>query len=218
MKTLVQDVEGSLRDLTELYIVVKEIVIFSEEIDKDKKADIQILNELRNAFDHLMRVYASYFQIEREKDEGYIKLHLNKAFGHVYRAGFDSLDKTTLFLRKYIANEVDGFSPETYQAAFPEYYESIRPEIEEIDNDIAIIRLNKDVGNPNYDNFRTYVNHMKTLKGYYEVVLKRKASLLEFENRIKNTERGKDMKTIGEQIIIGILLVILGGVLKSLFF
>ena len=87
MKKFDEEILGSLKDLTELYILVKEIILFGEEADPDKKTDLQPINELRNGFDHLMRVFASYFEVEREYDKIYVKRNLEKAFGHVYRAG-----------------------------------------------------------------------------------------------------------------------------------
>lgn len=47
-----KDIQDRLKELTELYIIVKEIIIYREEIDPEKRTDIPVLNELRNAFDH----------------------------------------------------------------------------------------------------------------------------------------------------------------------
>ena len=118
---------------------------------------------------------------------------------------------------------MDGFSPETYTAVFPEYYSEIRPEIEKIDDDIAKIRKEKDVGDPNFENFQRYANHMRTLKGCYEEVLKRKGPLVEYEQKLKNKEAESESKSEKKskintivQIIVGILLVIFGYLLSLL--
>lgn len=87
MKTFDTDVQDKLRELTELYIIVDDVVKYSEEIDHKKKADIQTINELRHTLTHLMRVFASYFELERNYDSEYVEINFNKAFGHVYRAG-----------------------------------------------------------------------------------------------------------------------------------
>jgi len=68
MRAFDKDVQDRLQELTELYLIVKEVVIYSEENDPENKTNIQVINELRNAFDHLMRVYAAYFEIERDYD------------------------------------------------------------------------------------------------------------------------------------------------------
>ena len=83
-----------------------------------------------------------------------MKLNLNKAFGHVYRAGYDTLDLTTLFLQQYIAKEIARFSLETINSVFPEYYKDIRPSLEEIKDEIGKKRRQKDVGDHNCENFQ----------------------------------------------------------------
>lgn len=66
-----------LKDLSELYIVVKELIIYFEEVNPEQKSDIQPINELRNVFDHLMRVVAVWLSIsERDDSSEYIITHL----------------------------------------------------------------------------------------------------------------------------------------------
>ena len=70
-----QEIEKALdklHDLCELYIVVKEIIIYFEEVNPEQKSDIQPINELRNAFDHVMRVVAVWLKIKEKKSQGNI--------------------------------------------------------------------------------------------------------------------------------------------------
>ena len=78
MKAFDKDVQDRFQELTELYLIVKEIVIYSEENDPENKANIQVITEFRNVFDDLMRVYAAYFEIERVYDSEYV---VNNCFG-----------------------------------------------------------------------------------------------------------------------------------------
>ena len=87
------DVQDRVKELTELYIIVKEIVLYSEEIDPENRADISVINELRNAFDHLMRVYAAYFEIQHDYEF---------LFSWDFIPGDDN-DK----LKKYLKNKID---------------------------------------------------------------------------------------------------------------
>lgn len=80
-----KEIFPTLREITELFIIVNAEIIRAEEINPEKKADIQVINELRNTLTHLMRIFTSYFEIERDYDSEYVKLNLEKAFGHVYR-------------------------------------------------------------------------------------------------------------------------------------
>jgi tetratricopeptide (TPR) repeat protein len=194
MKTFDKEVQNSLRNLTELYIIVHEIVLFSEEIDPEKKADIQAINELRHTLTHLMRVFASYFELERDYDSEYMELNLKKAFAHVYRAGYDTLDRTTLFLRQYISEEMKIYSLETINLVFPEYFKDIRPAIEELTDDIVQRRGEKYEEEPNFENFLKYANLMKTVYGYYKKVLKKKTALIAYEEKLKKKKRRKLLK------------------------
>lgn len=220
MKTFDTDVQDKLRELTELYIMVDDVVKYSEEIDHKKKADIQTINELRHTLTHLMRVFASYFELERNYDSEYVEINFNKAFGHVYRAGYDTLDRTTLFLRQYIAEEMGIFSLKTINSVFPEYYKDIRPEIEELTDAIVKRRGEKDVGDPNFENFQKYANLMKTVYGYYKKVLKKKSALIEYEDKLKEEEKEvddksekKERKNLIRMILALIFVAIVSGII-----
>ena len=213
MKAFDKDVQDRLQELTELYLIVKEIVIYSEENNPENKANIQVITEFRNAFDHLMRVYAAYFEIERVYDSEYVKLNLNKAFAHVYRAGYDTLDMTTLFLKQYIAKELEPFSLKTINSVFPDYYKDIRPSIEEIKDEIGKKRGEKDVGDSNCENFQKYANLMKTLKGHHIKILKKKSALIEYENKLKKEEKEKEGKNLIRMILAAIAGAIVSGII-----
>ena len=40
------------------YFVVKNLIIKAENLDREKRIPINAINELRNALDHIMRVFA----------------------------------------------------------------------------------------------------------------------------------------------------------------
>ena len=202
--------EEQLRELTELYQVVKEIIIYCEEVDGNM-IGMPILNELRNSFDHLMRVNALHFGLKSTEEEDYKTDNMKKAYGHLYRAGYDALDWVCLTLRGRIVGEVQDFSLETINAVFPEYYKDIRPELVDIETKIGKIRQEKDVGEKNLSNFASYVNIMKTLKGHYKLALKKKPGMIEYEQK-KEKEKKKDRRReITTEIIIGIILALIAG-------
>lgn len=45
-----------LRRLAVLYRDAKALILYSEEIDPESRSNLQTIKELRDAFDHLMRV------------------------------------------------------------------------------------------------------------------------------------------------------------------
>jgi len=109
----------NIKQITQLYGKVKELIIFCEENHEEFKSNLHVVKELRDAFDHLMRVFAVKLDIKKEKDENYIQINLDKVFGHVYRAGYDTLDYATLILRDKINKEVINFSSSAIQSAIP---------------------------------------------------------------------------------------------------
>jgi len=132
------DIEKQLRRLTELYLVVKELIIYFEEVNPEQKSDIQPINELRNAFDHMMRVSAAVLEIEPQADaQQYILTNIDKAFGHVYRAGYDTVDYLSLTLKAVISEDLNAFSVDAISKALPEYYTTIKPDIEQINQEIT---------------------------------------------------------------------------------
>jgi len=210
-----KEIFPTLREITELFIIVNAEIIRAEEINPEKKADIQVINELRNTLTHLMRIFTSYFEIERDYDSEYVKLNLEKAFGHVYRAGYDTLDWIALYLRNYITNEISPFSSETLTSVFPEYYKDIKPDLEDINNLIAGKRLEKDVGNPSSENFLEYIKIVKRLRGYYNEVLQKKSSLIEFEEKLKKEQGSKIIIEIIIASFIAFFFFILGYLFKT---
>lgn len=88
-----------LKALAELYIQAKGLILYSEEVDPDSRSNLQVIKELRDSHDHVMRVVALRLsQVQPENPtispEDYCRKNLEKAVGHVYRAAFDALDGT----------------------------------------------------------------------------------------------------------------------------
>lgn len=202
--------EKRLKEVTELYGIVKETILFCEETDPKKNApSIQVLNELRNGFDHLMRIYAVHFKI-KDDSPGYIDMSIDKVYGHLYRAGYDSLDWTSLILRKSIIDEINKFSLKTRDNVFPEYHKKIRVDLGKIDKEISEIRSNKDVAEANMDNFMSYVKLTKRVIEHHQKTLEKMPSMIEYEERLKKQLKTSDVVLIVTGVIIGIILMLIG--------
>ena len=76
---------SKLKSISETYKIVKEYALLSEYYNAGNKVYVSILNELRNALDHIMR--SNYI-----KEEDSIKKELEKAEGHLIRAGYDAFE------------------------------------------------------------------------------------------------------------------------------
>ncbi|ODS36389.1 hypothetical protein BEH94_12075 [Candidatus Altiarchaeales archaeon WOR_SM1_SCG] len=185
---------AKVKEICELYDKTKNWMLYAEEIDHEFKAFIQPVNELRHAFDHLMRLAAVKLEIRPEPGEGYVKNQLEKVLGHVFRGAFDTLDKLSITLREKITNELSPFSVYAIQAALPDYYSKIKPDIEEITEKIAEKRANKDVSLICYAEIEEYSNLIERLKKYHKSIIKIKPSLIECEEKIKADEKRREQE------------------------
>ncbi len=202
--------ETKLKQTTLLYGRVKELIIFCEENQEEFKSNLHVVKELRDAFDHLMRVFAVKLGVKTNNGEEYIETSLEKVMGHVFRAGYDTLDFASIILRDKINKEVSEFSSSAIEAAIPNYYSEIRPSIEAITTDIITLRNNKDIAKPSPEMFDQYFKKIVRLQEIFKVILKAKPSMIEHSNKT----RKEKLKDTAIQIIIGVIigavLVIIG--------
>ncbi|VVB95172.1 Uncharacterised protein [uncultured archaeon] len=200
----------NLKHIAQLYGKVKELIIFCEENHDEFKSNLHVVKELRDAFDHLMRIFAVKLDIKEEKDGNYIEINMEKVFGHVYRAGYDTLDFAAIILRDKINKEVIGFSSSAIQAAIPTYYSEVRPSVENITSDIIKLRINKDVANPSAEVFESYFQKTIKLQEILEKIRSAKPAIVEYENKKHNEKLKNTALNIVVGILIGVVLVIIG--------
>jgi len=198
-----------LEEITTLYATVKKWMLYAEEIHPEKKTFIQPINEIKNAFDHLMRVFASKLEL-KSVDAAYITINLDKAFAHIYRAAYDLLDYISIYLRKKISDEINGISPEALTTIFPEYYKEINPYIERISSEIFDLRANRD--NPRINDLSKYNKIIERLKSHLDKILEIKPSLIYYEERKKKEVR----KSKFLEILIYIAIAIVSGVIGAI--
>jgi len=201
---------ASLKEVISLYITVKDLMIYAEEMDSAKRTFLQPTFELKNAFDHLMRVYAVKFGF-KSADAEYVDVNLHKTFGHVYRAGYDSLDWISIQFRKKLLDEISEFSSETLIKIFPKYYQEIKPDFEIASSEISKIRSRKDIGDPDADDLIKYAEIIRRLKNHLEEIDKIKVSLIEYETKHRKGER---YMYVREAILI-IIATIMGAIVGA---
>lgn len=180
-----------LRRMVEFYEGVKALILYVEEIEDANFGNPEMLKELRDALEHLMRVIACKTGLRNEPDIDYSETNLDKAFGHVYRAGFDALDWLSIVLRRKINRELSPYSTSAIQASLPEYYGVMRPAIEgRIAGRIAEVRASKDIGVTGRVAIEEYAGLVFELKDYWGRVSAAKPSLVEYADK----ERGERRK------------------------
>ena len=205
-----------LEEITTLYATVKKWMLYAEEIHPEKKTFIQPINEIKNAFDHLMRVFASKLEL-KSTDATYIAINLDKAFAHIYRATYDLLDYISIYLRKKISDELDRISPEALTKIFSEYYKEIKPYIESKSSEISNLRANKDIADPNIDDLQKYVEIIERMKTYLDKIVEIKPSLIDYEERKKKEVRQSKFLEILIYIAIAIVSGVIGAISYAYF-
>lgn len=180
-----------LRKLAELYIQAKGLILYSEEIDPESRSNLQVIKELRDANDHLMRVVAARLADNPpsgSKEANYCPRNLDKAIGHVYRAAFDALDGTILSLREKVAKILETYPQEVIKDVIPEYWK-IRVSLDELTSRIATNRATKDVGADICATLEQYVSDTELIKKFYSRLLNAGPSL--DECKIRHEQEGK---------------------------
>lgn len=206
-----------LKEVTILYLKVRELMFYADEVHPEKKTFIPPINEIRNAFDHLMRVFAVKFELKTTDKEDYITDNLDMALSHVYRAAFDLLDFISIYLRKKILDEINEISPEALTIVFPEYYQKIRPDIEKASTEMSDFRSRKYISCPKIDDVIKYAEIIERLKSHLNKILEIKPSLIAYEERKKKEVKKSKFFEILIYIAIAIVSGVMGAVLRSYF-
>lgn len=198
--------EDQIKKSAKLYVFFKKLMLSAEQMDEYQKSKPQAIIELRNALDHLMRVICFKFHITYDRSgpnhdddsddpkiddpEKYLLGNISKAYGHVYRAGYDVLDWFYTILKLRIKNTMGKFSNEAKVVVIPDYFTTIVPKVERIGEEVAKLRMKKDIdatiNDENFALFEKYVEQIKSLFSIHETEIQSKVkSLVEFENKKK---------------------------------
>jgi phosphoenolpyruvate synthase/pyruvate phosphate dikinase len=196
-----------LEKIAKLYDYEKGLMIYAEELADE--SFIPAINEIKDAFDHLMRVFSVKFGL-RERDSKYVNDNLDATFRHLYRATFDLLDFIRLLQKERIYELVKDFSRETLVKVFPEYYNTIVPEIEGAMQKIPRYKSEKDIGNPNLESVKGYVEIIEGTKLHFTKISEMMPSLVDYEDRKKKEENKNELKQFAIYAIIALLAAVVG--------
>lgn len=132
-----------------LHLITKHYLLIAEELCDDNDIFLQPLKEHRDAYDHIIRIYSisirnPSFSSDEEK-ELYIEDNLRKAYGHEYRAFFDTADWLSIICRRYIRTTLKKCSEEKLSRF--DSYDDIKRLVNEVPAKIAKLRELKDIGN-----------------------------------------------------------------------
>ena len=210
-----------LRKTTECYGILKDLALYAEELNSE--SFLPPINEIRDAFDHLMRLYSVLFGL-RDGDSEYIKENLDAVFRHVYRASFDYLDYIRIYQKDYMHRRLEGISQQTIVNLFPEYYREILPEIESCLEDIPLYKASKDIGKPDMETVERYHAKVLKMRDYCAQINKMAPALIEAESKLRGEAEQRERKESGirraetwKYLLFTIIGAIVGGIIGHLF-
>ncbi|MDR1342825.1 MAG: hypothetical protein LBK18_06180 [Prevotellaceae bacterium] len=121
-----------LDEIAEQYKLTKKVIIFLEKYNKGNNSYLGPHNEVRNAYDHVMKMVTS----KNDTDE--VERQYQGAKSHLMRAGHDAYELLCTNCIYYINNTIAYFKPSDIKNGFPDYYsKGIRAKIIEIQEGLA---------------------------------------------------------------------------------
>jgi hypothetical protein len=181
-----------LKETVELYDKTKRLLLMVEAYDLGQRTLLQPVNELRNAFDHIMRSFAVRLGVSdtAKKDPEYVQANLDKAYAHVYRAAYDAIDWLCVIFAERIQQELSGYSVQAIKKVLPEYYTVTKPRVMQIiTQDITKLRSNKDLEPLHAKTIDAYQKLMNELSVYLGQIMEAKLGLINYETQLRRSRR-----------------------------
>lgn len=212
--------------LLKKYFEVKEHVISSEKAVADlvtlqegprrERISVLAINELRNSFDHLMRAKNVWRDVRNLPGScsispfEYCCKHIDKALGHVFRAGYDALDILTSARLEEINFLRRPFSIAMFLNILPDYAQTIRKPIEHAISQCNSAKLTKDVESSSQEHlsYQAYCSALKKLNEVRELLYEH---LPELSNIHEEGEKQQlnSIRNIKKQRTIAIIIAVI---------
>lgn len=181
-----KDKDQLLKEITELYLYYKELALYAEELRTE--SFLPPINEIKDAFDHLMRTYSVTYGF-KEKNGDYIITNLEATFRHLYRAVFDLFDYIRIYQKDIIDQKIDGFSRVTLTDVFPEYFQEIVPGMDRCMKEIPLYKSEKDIGDPDLNTVKKYLELVRQLRDYTLKIDEKLPALIQYQEKMKKEKR-----------------------------
>ena len=213
------------RQIAGLYIEVKKQVIASEKLSPGARVPVQALNELRNAFDHYMRTEAVWRHGIKpgkgtvQDPSAYCEKNLQKALGHVYRAGYDALDVLTMNRIRQIEKYADSYQISTLHTVITDYAVRIRQPFEEAVQQCDGAKQGKDVEPEHVDLHPGFFAEYKTALKKFDSVLDvlhaydKDLIAVEKETCMREVEAATRYRKQRNYAFVGFILAVIGIIL-----
>lgn len=206
------DPDDYWRRIVEVHLCTKDLLLRAEneDIDGELITFLQPIREHRDAHEHITRVKAIELGLGKLPEgltlQQYIERNLQSALGHECRAFFDLADMHYTIIHKKIRILLEPYSNSCIAEVLPQYYSKMRPQLEQLGEEVKELRAEKDVAKIASSN--EYVaRYMDVIDKLGEFVKKTSESvpvLLEFSIKENRADQRKLLRSV--------LLIIFGAV------
>ncbi len=210
MEPFSDDEAEAIKRIAKLYNYDKNLMLYAEELTDE--TFLPPINEIRDANDHLMRVFAAKFGFGENGPEN-IKTNLEAALSHVYRATYEHLDYVKIYQFEFIQNSLKNIHPETLAIVFPEYYKDVKPRLVDAIDKIPDYRNGKNIADPDLRKVEAYMAIIEEIKADYKKIGLMLPDLTEYQAK-KNSDKWKERILY---IIIGVIITFIGTVAANGF-
>lgn len=209
--------------LLELYAHVKKLIATAEKADREQRISISAIAELRSALDHIMRAHSVSHGLVPENTirqstgmdaPAYCRKNIDKAIGHLYRAGYDAYDCISIKLIEEIEDMLSGVSQTTLYQVVPDAATKIVRPYDKCKVMFVSAKTQKDVESREQERkaFDIYEEAASQLTDIRELLVDSLKSITDYEKEI----RGKSKVGLVVNVAIGVGCAFIGWLLGSL--
>lgn len=166
------DVQKQWGNIYQLHQITKKYLLIAEEVCTDGVALIQPLKEHRDAYDHVVRTFASTCKEVKDGVDyrSYVIENLNKAYSHEYRAFYDTADWLAYNLRKELRIKIEQI-PYFKRRKEIESYDEVAKKLNEYPFKGASLRDEKDVTSETAANgLKEYISYLEEIIELYKSI------------------------------------------------
>lgn len=153
-----------------IHLFTKHYQLIAEEL-KIESMFIQPLKEHRDAYDHIIRIFAlPNMETQPKNPDEYIKTNFQDAISHEYRAFCDTADWLSIICRKAIRKILNSQpSLDFIKDKYPTYAE-IEPKILDFSKRVATERENKDISGDIISKVISYSKLLDEIIDFYQKI------------------------------------------------
>ena len=183
------------KNLIKFYFDIKELITAAEREDGEQRLSISAITEVRSAFDHIMRAHNVEYQLISEEEikettglnsGDYCRKNYEKAYAHLYRAGYDAYDCIAISMIDRINYLLKTVSRQALHAVIPNVTSSIIKPYKEAKDLFTKAKVQKDVESHDQEKkqFEEYEQANKQLFDIKSILEDHETQLIDYDKEL----------------------------------